>query len=284
MVNKGLLYVATGKKYVREAIKSYASFKRFDNALPAVIYTDVVNKETAEEHFDHVEIIDSPAYCFLDKVAPLVNSPFEKTLFIDSDTYLNQNIDELWAILDDYDLAFTFDNGRINDPLENVPDWFCEYSTGIILYNKCEIVQTLFEKWEIEFSKMRKASGMTVDQPSFRKSLWEVKPKFFTLPQEYNFSMYANNISANGYPIKIFHGRYDDFEKAIEHLSSGKPTLYVNEFRFLERGTIKSFNYYESENWFFQFFMSCTNYYHRLIHRLGFSKTAAASKRRGNKV
>lgn len=281
-MSQGLLYVATGKQYVVEAIESYKSILELHPDYKAVLYTDSSNEALAKAQFQNVEIIEQPVFNFLDKIEPMLNSPFEKTLFIDTDTYLNESIDQVWQILDDYDIAITFDNGRINDHVEGVPDWFCEFSTGVILYNKSPKILKMIEQWQKHYIEMHRSSGLTFDQPSFRKSLWEVKPSFFLLPQEYNFSTYSNNITANNYPVKIFHCRYRNIEDAINYLNSKKPTLYINDFRFLELGTLKSFNYSQSRGFLFKVFMASFNFFYRITYRLGISKNMKFQKRKGN--
>ena len=282
-MTQGLLYVATGNQYVSEAIQSYHSFKEKNKAISAVIYTDSENEQMATSHFDNVKIIKNPVFNFLDKIEPMKETPFDLTLFVDTDTFCNENIDSLWNALDHYEMAFAFDTGRINDPVKGVPDWFCEYSTGVILYKKTKMLNTFIERWKFLYLEMLNSDGFTFDQTSFRKTVWEIKPNFFLLPQEYNFYTFSLNISAKNYPVKIFHGRYNNIKEAVSYLKSDVPTLYVNDLRFLNSKNLKSFNYHQTDIWIFRLFVNTFNFYHRLAYRFRFSKNALYQKKKGNR-
>ncbi|WP_109831570.1 hypothetical protein [Reichenbachiella versicolor] len=283
-MKKGVLYVGTGKRYVEEALVSYRSVRSIHPDLEAIIWTDIENVTLASTLFNNVKVIENPVFNFLDKIEPLLNTTFDKTLFMDTDTYLNESIEGLWELLDTYDIAFTFDNGRINDKLETVPNWFSEVSTGVLLYNNTEVNQELFSEWRKEYVSMKEREGIVFDQTSFRQVLWENKSKinFFLLPNEFNFYTFSNNITAKGYPVKIFHGRFHDFKKAASYLNSDNPTLYVNDLRFLEVDNLKSFNYIQTQSFLFRLFLIGWNYFYRILHKFNLSSNSTYKKKKGN--
>src|SRR4051794_36940264 len=80
----GILYVATGQNYLDEAEHSARSVRRVSPELPLAIVSDCV---PSQELFDVHLQITRPEYSFIDKIGALALSPFEKTLFLDTDTF-----------------------------------------------------------------------------------------------------------------------------------------------------------------------------------------------------
>lgn len=69
----GILYVATGKKYLSEAFKS-ASITRQVSSLPIALCSDLpVNID--DSSFDFFIKHTCPRYCYRDKIPPLITPP-----------------------------------------------------------------------------------------------------------------------------------------------------------------------------------------------------------------
>ncbi len=104
--SRGVVYVATGEKFVTEALISVRSVKKQMPGLPIALFTDLQDlvghpPEGVDAVFHLTQVTNS---C-LDKMYPLVDSPYDRTLFLDTDTYLCDRVDELFDVLDHYDIA-----------------------------------------------------------------------------------------------------------------------------------------------------------------------------------
>jgi hypothetical protein len=117
-MQKGILYVATGARYVEEARSSARSVRACNPGLPICLVTDQSIEPDAD--FDIVrDVHETPSgtaagpenYLALDRVAyyrkilPLVGSPFEKTLFLDTDTWVGDSLEDLFTLLDSFVLS-----------------------------------------------------------------------------------------------------------------------------------------------------------------------------------
>ncbi len=102
---KGVIYTASGKKYIDEAIYSAKTLKKHNKSIHATLYTSDVGVKS--RYFD--SIINQPANKHPQKykIENMVNSPYEKTLYLDSDTKINGSIAELFDFLLIYDMGFT---------------------------------------------------------------------------------------------------------------------------------------------------------------------------------
>ncbi|WP_068956860.1 glycosyltransferase [Pararhizobium polonicum] len=187
MTKKGIIYVAFGQKYVDEALFSASSVKRHSPSLGITIFTDL---PVAHAVFDSVVLI-KPTHKFA-KVDFIPDSPYDYTLFLDSDTEVVRDITDMFDILDRFDMAAVHDHARKSSRWSNkIPDYaaipygFSEFNTGVLLYRKSEKMQAFFESWRTHFyANMEGSLGQ--DQPSFRIAVWHSDVRMHTLPFEFN--------------------------------------------------------------------------------------------------
>ena len=201
-MDRGILYVATGEGFVEEARVSARTVRSQMGHLPVAIATD---QETAAAEFNEVILLNEPTYSFKDKILGLERTPFDKTVFLDTDTFVREPIGELFELLEEFDIAATHNqNGDMytNKSL-GVPESFPEYSSGVIGYNIGDAIGFL-ESWLDLYS-----DDHLGDQPSFRRVLYEGDHRIATLPREYNYApRYPAHIRKG---IKVFHGRLLEF-------------------------------------------------------------------------
>jgi len=227
--NKGILYIATGENCLEEAIISVKSLKTH-NDIHTTIITNINFHNTL---FDDIIIIDKPHFNFRDKVKHINKLPYESTIFIDSDTFISANIEELFTLTDRFDIAVAHAPGRKATGtyygIKNVPDSFTEFNTGIIVFNKNSKVEEFLGLWQKLYNKdveyfreeiiKNKHDDFNMhDQPSFREAIYLSDIKIATLSTEYNcrfvFPCYISGF------VKIFHGRSDDFESLNSTINS----------------------------------------------------------------
>ena len=153
------------------------------------------------------------------KVDFISQSPFEKTLYLDSDTLIVQDLSDIFDSLERFDVAVTHDYARkrrkyskIIPEYSNIPYSFSEVNGGVFAFKKNERTDKFLALWKEYFYKyFNKTSGW--DQVSLRISLWESTVQLYHLPVEYNIRSQANRDKQD-----LFHHEFGE-----EHLS---PRIY----------------------------------------------------------
>lgn len=203
-MNIGIVYVATGKKYIEEASISAFSAKQWMPDLPITVFTD---QKEVSECFDNVVPITSTGDGFKDKVVFMAQSPYERTLFLDTDTYLCNSVYELFELLDHFDIAMAHDHlVRQVYPLKNIPICFPEFNSGVIAFRRTILLADFFIKWQDNFDSDKFEHGTIgnhPDQPSLRQVTCSSELRIATLTPEYNCMFrYAGSVSGE---VKILH-------------------------------------------------------------------------------
>lgn len=211
---KGVVYVASGRPFVEEAFTSAESLRRHMPKVPITLFT---HERVSHPSIDDVVIDtrlredENPKE---GKIACLNRAPYERTLFLDTDTYVCEDVSEVFTLLDAFGLAAAHDPARLYYAGEShpssLPESFPELNTGVLAYRRdSSSVRALLDAWKNRYGKM---GGETPerDQLSFREVLYESTVRMTVLPTEYNcrfkFPTYLDG------PAKILHGRH-------EHLS-----------------------------------------------------------------
>jgi Nucleotide-diphospho-sugar transferase len=203
--NCGVLYIATGPKYVREALASIRSVRSVMPWLAITLMADAVPE--APDAVD-VRIIPNAAFGFRDKVKYIDASPYEKTLFIDTDTYVCGDLSECFDLLDHFDLLVAHDALRVTTPNPGIGLAFPELNTGVIFYRKCEATGRFFANWWRVHEAASAANPRRFpDQVSFREVLLNSGLRIHVLPPEYHCMVWQASYVYG--PVKILHGRQD---------------------------------------------------------------------------
>jgi hypothetical protein len=222
-LSEGIIYVAAGQSYVDEAQQSARQVRDVMPDVSITLFTDADNPRPPFDRVFPFPIQESPATAKLIKVSCMVASPYERTLFLDSDVYLCAPIEEVFELLNVFDIAIAHAPNRLyfpDDPYpSSLPAAFPELNTGVIAYRRDEeAVKSLLKSWEDIYVKMHKESGVNRDQISFRKCIYDSNVRFTVLPPEYNyrfpFPAYLDGL------VRILHGRHPD----LEHVET-----YVNQ-------------------------------------------------------
>ena len=236
---RGIVYSATGEFYVAEALRSARSSLRH-NAVPHVVFSDVEQPGAEGLTVARFEPSGNP---YVDKIANMARSPFERTIYLDSDTYVVGEIVHVLDVLDGYDLAVAFAPAYrgLEDP--SVPKAFHEFNTGVLAWRRNERTEAFMAVWRATyeawlkdepFPGARKASrSRRADQPAFRRCAWEQGVSVFVLTPEYNFRLgYPATVIAR---VRVIHGDHPDPEalalrlNAQQRLRSWPPPLTPRE-------------------------------------------------------
>ncbi|MFC1830915.1 hypothetical protein ACFL0S_02710, partial [Thermodesulfobacteriota bacterium] len=103
---RGVVYIATGEKFVEEALISAQSVRKCMPEMAIVLFTDLAELvDNPPEPVNSVVLLSDVRKSCLDKMYPLLDTPFDRTLFLDTDTYVCDRIDELFEVLDHYDIG-----------------------------------------------------------------------------------------------------------------------------------------------------------------------------------
>jgi hypothetical protein len=106
--DKGVVYVAMGARFVEEAQVSARSVRKHMPNLPITLFTDSPPAES--DLFDRVvHLTRSGPKPHRDKLIGMLQSPYEHTLFLDTDTFVGADVSELFQILQTFDMAATLD-------------------------------------------------------------------------------------------------------------------------------------------------------------------------------
>ena len=185
--NCGYLYIVFGKSFLKEAALSLQSLRRYSN-LPCHIITDI-DDPSILSLFTSYDIVESMHK--RSKVDFIATSPFNKTIYLDSDLLISMYIDDLFQLLDHYDCFSTHDAARkrlfIAEKLkeyDSIPYAFAEVNGGLFGFVD-SLKSSVLKDWrEIYYKYYTLTSGW--DQPSLRIALWKSKPRIYILPSEYN--------------------------------------------------------------------------------------------------
>ncbi|MGH7198402.1 MAG: sulfotransferase [Candidatus Omnitrophota bacterium] len=211
----GYLYVASGKKYVEEAIVSASSLRRVDTQAHITLVAD---QETNNDVFNRVIIRRSPPFknwceAHLYKARHVYQaSPYQKTLFLDTDTYFYENCRPLFGLLDHFDLclaATPADDSEAKSNGRSVAGC-TPYNSGVILYRKNWKNDLLFNKWA-KILERRLSQGIEErDQTCLMEALIKSRSRAYVLPNVWNARtpFFINLLGT----VKIVHGRHPDYE------------------------------------------------------------------------
>lgn len=197
----GFVFAATGEVYVTLARRAARTLRKAIPDANVDLFTDAPTGD-AVFSCEHA-LTDS---FFRPKMEALRRSRFERTVMLDADILVMAKVDELFAILDHYDMAGVPGISRrkiFYNPNHDIPRAIPNINTGVLAVRRNETTQAFLAEWE----RRVRQNGDRLDQPAFRHLLWEMKPRFLALTQEYNL-MYKNLIDIwfgeMGYP-RILH-------------------------------------------------------------------------------
>ncbi|MFM2060934.1 MAG: hypothetical protein RLZZ507_604 [Cyanobacteriota bacterium] len=223
--NFGVFYVAGGKKYVDEACNSARSLKKIN---PNIKISLACNQEPQyPDLFDQIIPINEQISCrnegLLFKVKYLYDlSPYDNTLFADTDTFFVSDCESGFDILDYFDIALCHAPVDTFYPvLESGKKIECKpLNTGVIFFKKNDVNDVLFKSWfDLYSQKLAINSKLKEsDQTSFVEALMCSKSRLYPLPSEWNARFCFINTLCE--PVKILHGYSRNLENIARQINS----------------------------------------------------------------
>lgn len=228
MLSKGVVYVATGKQYIDEASISASSLKQKMPDLHVTLFSD---EKVQASCFDECVVITSSGNGILDKNIGMSKSPYEHTLFLDTDTYICDDFSELFTLLEKYDIGAMLNETRTYAMPEINLSWdyqkikddrgswiYPMYNAGVILFKKSSKTAKFFSNWFVSSKQWIEEKGRTNDQTTFQELLHQSDLNKVMLPPEYN-CRFVFPVGVCG-TVKILHGRSRNFPALAQEINS----------------------------------------------------------------
>ena len=230
-MKEGVIYVCdNSKQHQTELLHSVKSLNKSNPNIKTAVFTNI-NKRWLSK-FHQCYPINECLHPLKNKVLSIINSPFEKTLYLDVDTEICGDISNLFTLLDQYDLCLTHEP-KID--YSQRPPLFINYSrkdefnTGLILYKKTSPVSTLFEKWfnqiyQVENKKLK--VGIYDDQLLFNQC-------FSANVMKCQFNVLNNRIFNTRF--RAYFNMNNDIKDAViikhwHYLNKSKITIKLEEY------------------------------------------------------
>lgn len=206
---RGALYVAYGYGWTERAIISARSLRRITTDIRLGIRTDRPDLAQASGAFDDIWTCAFRRHGFWDKIDAIAELPYEQTLYIDSDTYVAEPIDDIFASLERFDLAAAHAPLRSTTPSVCAPASFPELNAGVICLRRSSHIAAFIEDWRGRYAAyLARGVWHDSDQPAFRDAIYESTLRLCVLPPEFNYRCngpaYAEGL------VRVLHGDFDD--------------------------------------------------------------------------
>lgn len=232
-MQNGIVYIATGKEAFEEARESADRLKEKNIKHPIICITDQTTVD--QDVFDQRIPIDDPLNNNGDKNRNIHRSPFNKSLYLDTDVDIIdlQAINDIFEALDRFDVVGRVDTGRRFELYQppsrhisniNVPDSFPMINGGVFGFTNNERVDEMFEIWRDTFEKYRDEMDNPQDQPALREALYHSSVRLGPLPPEYNFRVpYPHFLVGD---VKVLHGRASNLEELGEMINADTESIW----------------------------------------------------------
>lgn len=204
--NSGVVYVAFGERYISECQQSIRSLRKSSGNINVSVITDRPWKDGPQpDNFiirDGFGLGSKPRYIY-------EASPYERTLFIDTDTYVFQDLSKLFDLLNYYDFGARHISCPLEfgDKLEHHP----YVASTILLFRRNLAVEELFKIWLDAYENAlrsldSKFCSRLSDDKYLGESIAKSSVRSLHLPEYILIDL--SQTSWTHYPPLIFHGRY----------------------------------------------------------------------------
>jgi hypothetical protein len=170
--------------------------------LPIALVADM---PIESDLFDHVMVLENPEYHCGDKIPGIMMSPFERTLYLDTDTYACADFTDLFRLLDQFDVAAAHTQSRPDFEQLDLPDSFQCYNSGVILFRQSPAWDEFTQEWHKIYRQHREERAIMGDQPGFKKALFYSRLRVATITQDYHCHTGLGLLRRE---VKIIHGRH----------------------------------------------------------------------------
>ena len=233
-LKNGFMYIVFGESFNKEAKLSLESLLKFNPEVNVAIFTDNVDM-FKKFNTDNILLNKIRPKHIRAKVDYISRSPFSNTIYLDSDTLIVENIEEIFINFQRDDVLVTQCFERKRDKYSSIKEYalipysFTEVNGGFLGFNDSPATKKFLKIWKKKFYKYRKiTSGW--DQISLRIALWTSEVKICNLPYEYNIRSIENRLKLlnnknqmgkKHLEPRIFHMHYSsDIHKGIFNIDT----------------------------------------------------------------
>jgi hypothetical protein len=209
-MSRGILYICADDEYLNEARSSARSAADQMDDTPIAIITDA---DSPGDVFDIVIQRDDLQSSVVDKSDHIHRTPFERTLYIDTDTYVAAPVHDIFDVLDHADIATALAANRHYDI--GLPQAVPHRQGGVIAFRDNDAVQNAFKRWREIYADQRD-QGQISDQPPLTKALTGCDATVQTLSVEDNCLVYYGERVQGA--VRIVHG-HKDLKRRAEKLN-----------------------------------------------------------------
>lgn len=213
---RGVFYIAFGEKYREEVRRSCESLKRVAPTLKVAVVSD----RTWEGAFQPEVVLERPPILSLEcKSRYMGESPFEQTLFLDTDTYVVRDPLPLFGLLRHYDFCTQFGGAQFNHPggLEHQ----ARACSGMMLFRNSAEVRGVFARWDEEYMEEGKRLGASgqADERALTIALAESRLRLGVLAPYVHLNLGTPSVFLS--PPVVLHGREMDMAVVARRIAGG---------------------------------------------------------------
>jgi len=220
----GVIYIAVVKdgRTVEQAVHSQLrmarlsaiSMKEMHPGIEITLFTNLPTEVSDLMLFDDIKTSSGPlGNLWAYKHKCLQESPYDRTLHIDADTYIMDSLYEVFTVLDRFDFAIPISTWYMKNDNENIPMCFPELAGGFFTWLNNDRMRSFFG----QVSNICRENDSNNDEWVIRQVLYNSNVRFFALPQEYNCL-----VRHPGYlhgTIKVAHGRIDTLKEEADAIN-----------------------------------------------------------------
>jgi Nucleotide-diphospho-sugar transferase len=179
----GVIFVATGEKHYQWAIEGARSVRETNRDVPVTLFSEL--GEAKWPFTDHRRIERPHRRSKVDCI-PL--TPYERTIYLDTDCRVACDLKPIFALLDRFDIAMAHKHNRntrtsLRSWHVKVPDAFPQLNSGVIAFRRTDPVIAALKEWARDFDE----ADLGKDQVTLREILWTHPLNLYILPPEYNY-------------------------------------------------------------------------------------------------
>jgi hypothetical protein len=204
----GVVYVATSVRYVDEAREAAAQLRRSNPQVPVCLVTD---QPHGDVFWDELVLVSNPAFGFRDKIL-MGLCPFERFLYLDTDTCVIDDISGVLELLRRFDFAGHQLFEGHDCPLPGIPDAFPEFNGGVLGFRRSPALGDFFARWLARYDAYYALNrdghyhySNSSDQKSLRQTVYESDLRIAVLGPEYNLT--PHHLVFSCAEVRIIHGR-----------------------------------------------------------------------------
>lgn len=213
-ISVGIYFIIYGQRSYLECERCITTIKKHmpDISIAAIVEERL--KPTFNLDVDTVQFINlPPKWDWRIKVDCIRKFPFEKTLFLDTDTIVCDDITDVFSLLDRVDMAICHEPVRTwGYEFPDLPDSFPMLNSGVIAYRHSKSMERMFKLWGDYHDKLEEIRKLHPkvsygDQNSLRPALYySTGLTFSILPPEYNCRVAAGCVAGK---VRILHAHGD---------------------------------------------------------------------------